>query len=87
MKDLFFLLKGQKTEKIKCYSKEFSKIQKHKRMGLKISDERRNRKIYGFPLIRVMLEEYEEKGRFLTLKQSFQRCIRQISLAARGLRG
>lgn len=56
-------------------------------MGVKISDERRNRKIYGFPLIRVMLEEYEEKGRFLTLKQSFQRCIRQISLAARGLRG
>lgn len=56
-------------------------------MGMKISDKRRNQKLYGLPLIRVMLEEYEEKGRFLTLKQSFQRCIRQISLAARGFRG
>ncbi|WP_394217770.1 hypothetical protein [Halobacillus trueperi] len=87
MKDLFSLLKGQKTKKIKRYSKEFIIIQDHKKMGMKISDKRRNQKLYGLPLIRVMLEEYEEKGRFLTLKQSFQRCIRQISLAARGFRG
>ncbi|KGP73303.1 hypothetical protein [Pontibacillus yanchengensis] len=80
---IFKYLIGKKPARVLSYEHEFNNAKRIAQKGESIPPDIREKKLYGFPLIRVMADYYEEHGELLTLRQSFQHCVRDISRATR----